>query len=301
MIAFTHTTKHTTTSTASHILKKTFTYAIKENTPLELDVYQHPNASAKNPCVIFLFGGGFKKGHRDSPEYYPYFTSLVNNQYTVVSISYRLGLKGVGKISPFRVKPLKHAIDIAVEDLFDATNWVSDHAQELRIDPKQIVLSGSSAGAITVLQADYEKRNNGELSRRLPASFQYAGVVSFAGAILRFDGSLNYQTPPAPTMLFHGTNDKLVFYKKIRIFNRGFYGSNPIAAEFKKRGYPYYICRVADMGHEVALTPIQRNLPEILGFLEAFVRDRKSYQVDVTLRDPEQKQTLFLTPSRIYR
>ncbi|MBD2756132.1 alpha/beta hydrolase [Spirosoma validum] len=304
MIAFSHTKNHTMTATAPvevSITKKTYTYAVKDHDNLQLDVYQRPNMLAKSPCVLFVFGGGFKRGSRDCPDYYPYFTSLVRHGYAVISISYRLGLKGAGKIWAFRVKPLKRAIDIAVEDLFDATNWLFDHANELRIDPGRIVLSGSSAGAMTVLQGDYEKRNNTELSKRLPANFQYAGVVSFAGAILRFDGGLNYRTPPAPTMLFHGTDDKLVFYNKIRIFNKGFYGSSPIAAEFKKRGFPYYICRVADMGHEVAITPLQRNLPEILGFLDAFVRDRKAYQVDVTLKDPEQKRTSFLTPDQVYK
>lgn len=35
------------------------------------------------------------------------------------------------------------------------------------------------------------------------------------------------------------------------------------------------------MGHEVAITLLQLNLPEILGFPDTFIRDRKPYQVDV--------------------
>ena len=182
-----------TVAIAPDILKKTFTFASKDSADFQLDVYSRADTPANSPCVLFVFGGGFIHGTRDNPAYNNYFNTLVKNNYVVASISYRLGLKGVKKVSPLNVKPLKNAIDMAVDDLYDATNWMLNNASTLRIDPAMIILSGSSAGAITILQGDFEKRNNTKLSKKLPENFQYAGIVSFAGAILSFNGALHYK------------------------------------------------------------------------------------------------------------
>jgi predicted esterase len=289
-----------TVAIAPDILKKTFTFASKDSADFQLDVYSRADLPANSPCVLFVFGGGFIHGTRDNPAYNNYFNTLVKNNYVVASISYRLGLKGVKKVSPLNVKPLKHAIDMAVDDLYDATNWMLSHAVTLHIDPSMIILSGSSAGAITVLQGDFEKRNNTKLSKKLPETFQYAGVVSFAGAILSFNGALRYKNPPAPTLLFHGTADRLVTYDKIRFFNKGFYGSSHIAKIFRKSKYPYYIYREAGMGHEVAITPADYNQTEILWFLREYVVNRKSYQLDVTFDNLNKKRPQKVTPHDLY-
>jgi len=286
---------------APDIKKQTFPFARKDSLELLLDVYSRPGFPPGRPCVIFVFGGGFMAGSRDKVAYNPYFNALVDSQYVVVSISYRLGLKGGGKLSALNLKPLKNAINLAVEDLYDATNWVLQHTGELGIDPGKIILSGSSAGAVTVLQAEYEKRNGGKIAGVLPADFQYAGVVSFSGAILRFDGGLKYRTPPAPTMLFHGTEDQLVFYNKKRFLNKGFYGSNHIASVFRKSGYPYYMFRVEGMGHEISETPMRGQLREIMGFLNDFVMEKKPYMIDETFKDPTQKRTFLMNSKDVYK
>lgn len=46
---------------------------------------------------------------------------------------------------------------------------------------KRIFLLGSSAGAITVLQADYMLANRTGHALQMPADFRFAGVVSFSG------------------------------------------------------------------------------------------------------------------------
>ena len=166
---------------------KTFIYSLKDSNQLGLDVYTLKSADStiKKPCVLFVFGGAFVGGHRNDSIYYKYFNSLTEHNYVVVSISYRLGLKGVKHVSKFNVNPLKHAVEMAVEDVYAATNWINTHAGELGIDTSKIILSGSSAGAITVLQSDYWKRNDNIIAAELPSNFQYAGVISFSGAIGR--------------------------------------------------------------------------------------------------------------------
>ncbi len=154
---------------------KTFIYSVKDSSQLGLDVYTLKGADStiKKPCVLFIFGGAFVGGHRNDSIYNKYFNSLTEHNYVVVSISYRLGLKGVKHVSKFNVNPLKNAVEMAVEDVYDATNWINAHANELDIDTSKIILSGSSAGAITVLQSDYWKRNDDGISSELPANFQY--------------------------------------------------------------------------------------------------------------------------------
>ena len=99
------------------------------------------------------------------------------------------------------IAALQHAIDTAVEDFYDATGFVINQSSDWNIDVEQIVASGSSAGAITVLQAEYDLCNGHELAKRLPAGFNYAGVISYAGAV---SGVLppHWEKMPCPIMLF---------------------------------------------------------------------------------------------------
>ena len=271
----------------SGITKQTFTYAIKDPSTLRLDIYTKDsfNNATKRPCVIFVFGGAFIGGQRDNSIYYNYFNFLAAHNYIVASISYRLGLRGVKKVSVFHTAPLKNAIEMAVEDLYDATGWLINHADSIEIDTSKIILSGSSAGAITILQAEFFKENNKPVAKKLPPGFQYAGVISFSGAILSYNGKPKYADEPAPTLFFHGTKDKIVPYKKIHLFNKGFYGSSSIAGTFKKNHYPYYILREEDLGHEVAVLPMYSQLPVIQYFLDNYVMQKKPYQTDMSFKN----------------
>jgi len=282
------------------ITKQTYCYAVKDSLALGLDVYRR-ESEERQPCVIFVFGGAFMAGHRDDTIYHYFFDTLPLKKLTVVSISYRLGLKGIRHMSVLNTKPLKNAIDMAVEDVYDATNWVINHADSLGIDTSKIIIAGSSAGAVTALESDFYRRNNYPVAQKLPAGFQYAGVLSFAGAILSYHGRLRYEIPPAPTLLFHGTADKVMPYKKIRLFNKGFYGSSWIAQTFKEKGYPYYIYRAEGLGHEMAVLPMIRQLSLITGFINDYVIDKKNYQADVSFHDPGQKPLMTLTIQQLIK
>ena len=124
--------------------KRTYLYAVKDADSLYLDHYVSPVAEGRRPCMIFVFGGGFVGGTRDNAEYLPYFDFLTRKGYDVVSIDYRLGLKplrGVDrKISTREMVGLfNNAVSIAVEDLFSATLFVLDNAEEWMIDTDMIV------------------------------------------------------------------------------------------------------------------------------------------------------------------
>lgn len=146
------------------VRKETYLYAVKDTDSLYLDRYRAVNA-AGSPCVIFMFGGGFFTGSRDGKGYIPYFEFLAENGYTVVSIDYRLGFKSLaergattqersgGKIRQAKafMALFLDVVNMAVEDLFDATAFVLDHAGDWGVDPGRIIANGSSAGAISVL------------------------------------------------------------------------------------------------------------------------------------------------------
>jgi Carboxylesterase family len=285
------------------IQKQSFIYAVKDTNSLGLDIYELSGKDSlmKKPCIIFVFGGAFIGGTRDDSIYNYYFNSLAENNWLVVSISYRLGLRGAKNVSKFNIQPLKNAVAMAVDDIYDATNWLVARAGQLNIDTSKILLSGSSSGAISVLTAEFERKNDYAASNKLPPGFQYAGIISFSGAILSFDGRLKYKSTPAPKLMFHGTADRLVPYNDIRFFNKGFYGSGWIAKISKEKNYPYYLYSEEGMGHEVSVLPMLYNIPEILDFLDKYIMKRKQFQIDTLFKDPDQKPMMLLTPGELMK
>ena len=176
---------------------------------------------------------------------------------------------------------------IAVEDLFDATNFVVDNAVEWGIDPGLIVTCGSSAGAITVLQGEYERCNRTLTAQILPEDFRYAGVISFAGAIFSNHGHLAWNDIPAPVQLFHGDADKNVPYSKLKLFKLAFFGSEYIARKYEKNGFPFYFHLEENADHKVAGSPLSENRGEILDFLEKYVIEKQQLQTTVTVTHPD--------------
>lgn len=268
---------------AEEFEKKTFAFVERDST-LYLDFYQVRGDSESRPLVVFVFGGGFVKGKRDSPLYNAYFNALVGQGFKVASIDYRLGLQGIyDQVGAFNTAPLQKAIDLAVEDLYQATSYLVSRADELGIDASRVIISGSSAGAITSLHADWYNRNGHELTRILPEGYQYSGVVAFAGAIFSNRGAPRYEIPPAPTLFFHGSEDKTVPYNKKRLLSKGFFGSNYLIRHFEKQDYIFHYFRLMGAGHEVALSPMRERLYEIVRFLNTAVLGKAAYQEETTL------------------
>lgn len=281
-------------------------FATKDGQELYLDDYDATPGSAttldgkSKPTIVFMFGGGFVTGTRNDKFYMPWFKKLNDAGYEVVSIDYRLGMKGVktsGGVSS--AKAFRKAAQIAAEDLFSATAYLIDHGDELGIDPNNLVTSGSSAGAIAVLEADW-LLNNGRATEWLPEGFRYAGVMPFAGAIISVEGTPSYKTPPAPTAFFHGTDDKIVNYKQIHILKWGIFGSHRLARIFRKNGYSYNILRYNDHSHEIASTFIS-TFPEQIRFIETNVVRGLNRIVDSEIDDPEiYKGDLPTTRKQLY-
>lgn len=239
----------------------------------------------KKPAIIFSFGGGFVSGNRDKPHYQQWIKQLNDNGYPVFSIDYRLGLKGQSVKGVKMIGAIKHSIYIGVEDLYSATDYILKHADEFGVQPDNLVISGSSAGAIIALQAEYNLCNGYAPSSMLPSDFRYAGVISFSGAIFSTHGKVKYASAPAPQLLLHGTADRVVTYKSIRVFNLGLFGSSKIAHRLDKKGYPYTIVRYVDHTHDIA-DLMYYTVPEQLRFLEESVVKKTGRSSDIILDDP---------------
>ena len=276
------------------ITKQTHLYAVKGADSLYLDHYVAP-IEGKRPCVMFVFGGGFVGGARDRDT--EYFLFLANNGYDVVSIDYRLGMKGVESpgIIEF-LKAMDKTINIAVEDLYSATNFILDHAEEWQIDPTKIVVSGSSAGAITSLQAEYAICNSLPVAKSLKEGFNYAGVIAFAGAVFTLDGAPKWEKQSAPTLLFHGSSDTQVPFTKMAAFGRGMYGSKYIADKLHDSGSPYWLYSVEYETHSMSSKPMHENHKEILLFLDEYVMQQRPLQRTTHTIDKNipKRKTFFL-------
>lgn len=269
----------------------TFVYAVKEGDSLRLDRYTYAPALEPDrpaPCLLFVFGGAFIEGSRDADNYRPFFEYLARKGYAVVSIDYRLGLKkplAAGQLSPENFPQLlPQAVLMAVEDLYDATRFVADNAREWGIAPERIVACGSSAGAITVLQGEYLIANRHPLTAVLPQGFDYAGVISFAGAVVDAGDDLHWASAPAPIMLFHGDADSNVPYDALRLGGAGFFGSKYIAAQLAEMKSPYYFYSVENADHAIATVPMNNYRDPIDYFLSQLVGERLPAMIDTRER-----------------
>ncbi len=270
----------------------TYLFVQRDTCDLFMDVYDPAEGSETSafgigkPTIIFMFGGGFIQGTRDDADYLKWFRMMTENGYRIISIDYRLGLKGSDKVGVAQVNVLDKAIHLAVEDLFSATTFIIDNAEQLGVDPGNIVISGSSAGAISVMQAEYEIANRTEWASVLPAGFNYAGVMSFSGAILSREGKVDFKDDPCPTLMLHGTSDKLVPYEQIKVFNLGFFGGGKLVERFKKYGLSYNMYHFIDYGHEIAVS-MDTTVDLQIRFLETNVMQKKQRIVEAWLSDPD--------------
>jgi acetyl esterase/lipase len=96
----------------------------------KLDVYQPSKSAQPTPVVVFIHGGGWVEGKKESDvlELIPY----LQMGFAAVNVEYRLG----------RVA----RAPAAVEDCRCALHWLFVNAKKYNFDPNRVVLTGGSAG-----------------------------------------------------------------------------------------------------------------------------------------------------------
>jgi acetyl esterase/lipase len=100
------------------------------------DLYFPTNAptDAKLPAIVWIHGGGWNNGERDGRREIAVCSSLAQNGYVTMSISYKLAY-GKYEVWPTNLWDCKTAV-----------RWLRVNADRLGIDPKRIGVAGGSAG-----------------------------------------------------------------------------------------------------------------------------------------------------------
>lgn len=254
---------------------KDFTY--NETAGLRLTRYDDTSRdlrSSLSPCIIFAFGGGFSHGDRNEARYIPFFEYFASRGYVVCTIDYTTALKDFHPAGlKDGVAAIAQAVQSATADFVTATGYILAHASEWAVDPQFIVAAGSSAGAITTLQAAQAVATG---QTPLPQSFNYRAALSFAGAIMSA-GQPQGLEKMCPALLFHGNCDAQVPYREATIGAMGLYGSQYLATQFRTLGRPGQFIDVDGGTHSLAVTPMEQNLPDIEAFLARTAAADSSY------------------------
>ena len=150
-----------------------------------LDVFSPASATGPLPTVVWIHGGAWISGSKENVD--PYLRILAAKGYTAIGVNYTLGPEGV--------------YPRAVHQLNDALAYIDAHAEELGVDPTQIVLAGDSAGgqlasqmATLVTSPDYAEIMGIEpaiAADQLVATVLNCGVYDLA-ALAQLDGILGW-------------------------------------------------------------------------------------------------------------
>ncbi len=105
-----------------------------------------PEGTGPFPALVYFHGGGWVAGDLEMVE--STCTRLTNRaRAMVVSVDYRLAPE--------------HKFPAPATDCHAATQWVSDHAAELDVDPQRIAVGGDSAGGNLAAAVAVMARDNG--------------------------------------------------------------------------------------------------------------------------------------------
>ncbi len=200
----------------------------------------------------------------------------------MVAIDYRLGIKEAKAKGLFNekngTKYYLQAIDMAVEDLYAATRYILDHAQQWNIDPNLIVIGGGSSGATTSVVAEHGICNRTPLAKKyLPEDFNYAGVISMAGALWLpgNDTKSVWPNKPCPFMFFIGNKDQVITYNESHVGGFAGYGAAYLSKQFTEMGVANWFYDYVDGDHLIAAEPVINKREEIGIFLKRFVMKKK--------------------------
>ncbi len=138
------------------------TYAVVGGQALKLDLWEPALPSAApRPAVVRVHGGGWTSGERGEAAHWNAW--LTEQGFVVFDVDYRLAPPPRWQDAPGDVKC--------------ALGWVKRHAADLGVDPRQIVLLGSSSGGHLALLAAYSSGD-----ARLPPSC-FAEDVAVAAVV----------------------------------------------------------------------------------------------------------------------
>lgn len=163
---------------------------------LRLDLYDPAEVPGVRPALVVVHGGGFNGGDKADPVYVAMARALAAQGLVVASVNYRL--------RPDTYPDFPVASVEAQHDVQAALRWLRAHADELRLDPRRIAVSGHSAGAITALRVGTHPDDPGASGTPDQPS-GVAGVLAVSGFLADEVG-----TAAPPLRMLHGTRDSII-------------------------------------------------------------------------------------------
>lgn len=269
--------------------QKKITYAVKGKDTLYLDHYE-PTTKPNGMSIMFVHGGGFNSGNPGGQK--PFAEGMRKRGYNVFVISYRLYLKG-GSFGCNTATPVKlKAVSTAVEDAADAAKYIIVNASGLGVDTSKFFISGSSAGAETILQLMYNPWAPTDKARYgYFATPRFKGALVFAGALI--DINTLRQDNWVPMLLMHGTKDQLVPYGTAvhhycNANSDGWlimFGGKTILEQARQWNKPAVLYTYTGGGHEVA-NFMFREFDKIDAFMQDVVKGKEIKPEDIVLNAP---------------
>ncbi|MEO1994134.1 MAG: alpha/beta hydrolase [Planctomycetaceae bacterium] len=175
-------------------LQRDVVYASVGKRPLHLDLYRQSQSTRPAPLLIWIHGGGWKSGTKQSPRH---ALSLLKQGFAVAAVEYRLSGEAV--------------FPAAIEDCKAAVSFLRLNAKSLALDPDRFAAWGSSAGghlvALLGTTNDVELFNTHPICRR--ASPKVQAVCNWFGPsdFLRmndFPGRIDHDSANSPESRFIG-------------------------------------------------------------------------------------------------
>jgi acetyl esterase/lipase len=127
-----------------------------------LDIVQARAPALKNrPGVIVIHGGGWIQGNKERM-LERFCLPFVEQGFVVANVEYRLAQSATAPA--------------AVNDVLAAAKWFRDRAADYKVDPNQIIVTGSSAGGHLAMMVGMAPESAG-----LGPSIKIAAIVNFYG------------------------------------------------------------------------------------------------------------------------
>ena len=187
---------------------------------LDMDIYEPEGDTLEaRPLILFFHSGAFFSGNNELDDMVDLSISSAKRGYVAASINYRLGLNVLSTYSGER------AVYRGMQDASAVIRYFREYHDLYNIDPNQIFVWGSSAGAFIGLhlaysddderpQSTFGGGNDPDLGcidcvgNNYLHSSKPNAIVSCWGAI----GDLDWinQEDETPAIMFHGTSDLVV-------------------------------------------------------------------------------------------
>ncbi|KAA0992013.1 alpha/beta hydrolase [Dyadobacter aurulentus] len=228
------------------------------------DTMQH------RPFVLMVHEGAFLFGSLENEMGKAKW--LARKGYAAAAINYRLGFNGGSEQNACggNNREVVQAVYRAVQDTYVALHYFAGKAEELSIDPSQMVLAGSSAGAITISallymkEADFEALLPGIVKTLGPldphpngAPYRVRALLSYLGYGV-FKSSYITAANAKPTVFFQRTGDNVLPYVRGTFLSCPFYlsseGAKPVSDQLRKLKVPFELNYQPEKGHHLSYT-----------------------------------------------